>query len=148
MWRSIEDAAPRLAIETTAGGVHNAAEIERVITSFAEKPDGGLVVLPHALSVFNAPLIITLAQRYRIPDVHAITEAVAVGALVSYGLDWDGQFRRVAGYVDRILKGAKPAELPVEQPTKFELTINFKTAKAIGLDIPPAVLARADRVIE
>ncbi len=148
MWQSIEEAAPRMAIETTAGRVHNAAEIEHVIASFAQKPDGGLVVLPHALTVFNASAIIALAQRYRMPDVHALAEAVAVGGLISYGINWNDQFRRAAEYVDRILKGTKPADLPVEQPTKFELVINLKTAKAIGLEIPPALLARADQVIE
>jgi putative tryptophan/tyrosine transport system substrate-binding protein len=148
MWQSIEEAAPRLAIEAIAGDVHNAAEIERVITSFAEKPDGGLVVLPRALTVFNAALIVALAQRYRIPDVHALAEAVAVGGLVSYGIDWNDQFRRAAEYVDRILKGTKPADLPVEQPTKFELVINLRTAKTIGLEIPPPLLTRADKVIE
>ena len=132
-WRSVEEAAPRLAIEATAGNVHNAAEIERVITSFAQKPNGGLVVLPHALTIFNASAIIALAHRYRMPDVHALAEAVAAGGLVSYGLNWNDQFRRVAAYVDRILKGTKPADLPVEQPTKFELVINLKTAKTIGL---------------
>jgi len=148
MWQSIEESAPRLAIETTAGGVHNAAEIEHVITSFAKKPNGGLVVLPHALTVFNTPVIITLARQYRMPNVHALAEAAAVGGLVSYGINWDGQFRRVAEYVDRILKGTKAAELPVEQPTKFELVINLNTAKAIGLEIPATLLARADEVIE
>jgi putative tryptophan/tyrosine transport system substrate-binding protein len=148
MWQSIEEAAPRLAIEAIAGDVHNAAEIERVIASFAQKPDGGLVVLPHALTIFNASVIVGLAQRYRMPDVHALAEVAAVGGLVSYGLNWDDQFRRAAEYVDRILRGAKAAELPVEQPTKFELAINLKTAKAIGLEIPPTLLTRADRVIE
>jgi len=148
MWQSIEEAAPRLAIEAIAGDVHNAAEIERVIASFAQKPDGGLVVLPHALTIFNASVIVALAQRYRMPDVHALAEVAAVGGLVSYGLNWDDQFRRAAEYVDRILRGAKAAELPVEQPTKFELAINLKTAKAIGLEIPPTLLTRADRVIE
>jgi len=148
MWQSIEEAAPRLAIEATAGSVHNAAEIEHVIASFAQKPDGGLVALPHALTLFNASVIVGLAQRYRMPDIHAFAEVAAVGGLVSYGLNWDDQFRRAAEYVDRILKGAKPAELPVEQPTKFELVINLKTAKAIGVDIPPTILTRADRVIE
>ena len=148
MWQSIEEAAPRLAIETTAGRVHNAAEIEHVIASFAQKPDGGLVVLPHALTVFNASAIIALAQRYRMPDVHALAEAVAVGGLISYGINWNDQFRRAAEYVDRILKGTKPADLPVEQPTKFQLVINLKTAKTIGLEIPPTLLARADEVIE
>jgi len=147
-WRSVEQAAQRLAIETMAGNVHNAAEIERVITSFAQKPNGGLVVLPHAPSIFNASAIIALAHRYRMPDVHALAEAVAAGGLVSYGLNWDDQFRRAAAYVDRILKGTKPADLPVEQPTKFELVINLKTAKTIGLEIPPPLLARADEVIE
>src|SRR5215831_15102821 len=148
MWQSIEEAAPRLAIEAKTGHVHNAAEIERVVTSFAQKPDGGLIVLPHALTVFNASLIIALAHRYRMPDVHAFAEVVAVGGLVSYGINWNDQFRHAAEYVDRILKGTKPADLPVEQPTKFELVINLKTAKALGLEIPPTVLARADEVIE
>ena len=148
MWQSIEEAAPRLAIETIPGHVHNAAEIERVITSFAQKPGGGLIVLPHALTVFNASLIIALAHRYRMPDVHAFAEVVAVGGLVSYGINWNDQFRHAAEYVDRILKGTKPADLPVEQPTKFELVINLKTAKAIGFEIPPTLLTRADQVIE
>jgi putative ABC transport system substrate-binding protein len=148
MWQSIEEAAPRLAIEAKTGHVHNAAEIERVVTSFAQKPDGGLIVLPHALTVFNASLIIALAHRYRMPDVYALAEVVAVGGLVSYGINWNDQFRRAAEYVDRILKGTKPADLPVEQPTKFELVINLKTAKTIGLEIPPPLLTRADQVIE
>jgi ABC-type uncharacterized transport system substrate-binding protein len=136
MWQSIEEAAPRLAIETAAGGVHNAAEIERVIASFAQKPDGGLVVLPHALTVFSTAVIVALAQRYRLPDVHALAESVAGGG------------RRAVGYVDRIMRGANPGELPVEQPTKFQLAINLKTAKLLGLEIPPTLLARADEVIE
>jgi putative ABC transport system substrate-binding protein len=148
MWQSIQEAGPRLAIKTTAGGAHNAAEIEHVIASFAQKPDGGLVVLPHALTVFNASVIIALAQRYRMPDVHALAEAVAVGGLVSYGINWNDQFRRVAEYVNRILKGTKPADMPVEQPTNFQLVINLKTAKMIGLEIPPTLLTRADEVIE
>jgi putative ABC transport system substrate-binding protein len=93
-------------------------------------------------------MIIALAQRYRMPDIHALSEAVAAGALVSYGINWDDQFRRAAEYVDRILKGANPAELPVEQPTKFKIAINLKTAKRIGLDVAPTLLARADEVIE
>jgi putative ABC transport system substrate-binding protein len=93
-------------------------------------------------------VIIALAQRYRMPDVHALAEAVAVGGLVSYGINWNDQFRRAAEYVDRILKGTKPADLPVEQPTKFELVINLKTAKTIDLEIPPPLLTRADQVIE
>jgi ABC-type uncharacterized transport system substrate-binding protein len=148
MWQSVQEAAQRLAIATIAGEVHNAAEIERVIASFAQKPDGGLVVLPHALTIFNASVIIARAQRYRMPDVHALAEAVAVGGLVSYGINWSDQFRRAAEYVDRILKGAKPADLPVEQPTKFELVINLKTAKALKLTIPQTLLLRADHVIE
>ena len=147
-WRSVEEAAPRLAIEATAGNVHNAAEIERVITSFAQKPNGGLVVLPHAPSIFNASAIIALAHRYRMPDVYWLAEAVAAGGLVSYGLNWDDHFRRAAEYVDRILKGTKPADLPVQQPTKFDLVINLKSARAIGLEVPPTLLARADEVIE
>jgi len=113
MLRSAEEAATRLAVETTAGGVHNATEIEDVIKSFAQKPNGG-----------------------------------AAGGLVSYGLDWEDQFRRAAAYVDQILRGTKPTELPVQASTKFELTINMKTAKALGLTVPPSLLSRADNVIE
>jgi ABC-type uncharacterized transport system substrate-binding protein len=148
MWQSIEKAAPRLGIEVTAGGAHNAAEIERVVASFARKPDGGLIALPHALTVFNASMIITLARRYRMPDVYAIAETVDVGGLVSYGINWDDQFRRAVEYVDRILKGTKPADLPVQNPTRFKLVVNLKAAKAIGLTIPETFLARADEVVE
>ena len=148
MLRSAEEAATRLAVETTAGGVHNATEIEDVIKSFAQKPNGGLVVLPYAVTVFNASTIIALARQYQLPDIYALAEFVAAGGLVSYGLDWDDQFRRAAAYVDQILRGAKPTELPVQASTKFELTINMKTAKALGLTVPPSLLSRADNVIE
>ena len=146
MWQSIKEASDRLAIEATAGGVHNAAEIERVVTSFAQKPDGGLVVLPG--SVPNALLMIALARQYRIPDVSALREAVVAGSLVSYGINWNDQFRRAAEYVDKILRGAKTGDLPVEQPTKFDLVINLTTAKALGLSVPESFLLRADEVIE
>jgi putative tryptophan/tyrosine transport system substrate-binding protein len=146
--QSIEDAAPRLAIETTAASVHNATEIEGIITSFAQQPNAGLIALPHALTIFNAPMIVALAQRYRMPSIYAQAEAVAIGGLVSYGLNWNDQFRRVAEYVDRVLKGTSPADLPVQEPTKYQLTINLKTAKALGLEVSPTLLARADEVIE
>ena len=148
MWQSIEKAAPRLGIEVTAGGVHNTAEIEHVITSFAQKPNGGVVVLPHALAASNAQVIIALARQYRMLSIHASAEIAAAGAVVSYGIDWDDQFRRVAGYVDRILKGTKPSSLPVQNPTRFKLVVNLKAAKAIGLTIPQTFLIRADEVIE
>jgi ABC-type uncharacterized transport system substrate-binding protein len=146
-WQSIEDAAPRLAIEPTAGSVHNAAEIEGIITSFAQS-NAGLIALPHALTIFNASMIIALAQRYQMPSIYAQTEAVAIGGLVSYGLNWSDQFRRGAEYVNRVLKGTRPADLPVQEPTEYQLAVNLKTAKAIGLEIPPTLLARADVVIE
>ena len=148
MLRSAEEAATRLAVETTAGGVHNATEIEHVIKSFAQNPNGGLVVLPYAVTVFNASTIIALARQYQLPDIYALAEFVAAGGLVSYSLDWDDQFRRAAGYVDQILRGTKPADLPVQASTKFELTINMKTAKALGLTVSPSLLARANEVIE
>jgi ABC-type uncharacterized transport system substrate-binding protein len=148
MWRSIEQVAPRLGLEATRGDVHNAAEIERVIEFFAQKPNGGLIALPHALTVFNAPVIIGLARRYRMPDVYAFAETVAGGGLVSYGINWNNQFRSVAEYVDRILKGARPADLAVQNPTRFKLAVNLKAAKAIGLTIPETFLLRADEVIE
>jgi ABC-type uncharacterized transport system substrate-binding protein len=146
--QSIEDAAPRLAIEATAGSVHNAAEIEGVITSFAQKPNGGLIALPHALTIFNAPMIVGLAQRYRMPTIYAQAEAVAIGGLVSYGLNWNDQFRRGAEYVDRVLKGTSAADLPVQEPTKYQLAVNLKTARVLGLELPATLLVRADEVIE
>jgi putative tryptophan/tyrosine transport system substrate-binding protein len=148
MWRSIEGAAPRLAVEAIAGGAHNATEIEDVIKPFAQQPNGGLVVLPHALTVFNATTIIALARRYRLPDIYAVADAVEAGGLLSYGLDWNDQFRRAAEYVDKILRGTKPADLPVQAPTKYELTVNLKTAKALDLQLSGTLLARADEVIE
>ncbi len=148
MWRSIEGIAPRLGVEAIPGNIHNAAEIKQVIELFAQQPNGGLVVLPHALTVFNAPIIIGLARRYRMPDVYALTENITAGGLVSYGINWNDQFRSVAEYVDRILKGAKPSELPVQNPRRFKLVVNLMAAKAIGLIIPETFLLRADEVIE
>ena len=125
-----------------------AGEIERVVTSFAQSPNGGLVVTASALSLVHSALILTLAARHKLPAVYPRRSFVLAGGLISYGYDAVDQVRLAAGYVDRILRGAKPADLPVQAPTKYELVINLKTAKAMGLDIPATVLARADEVIE
>ncbi len=148
MWNAIRDAAPRLGVEVTAVGVHDAAEIERATASFASKENGGIIVLPHAVTWANGDLIIALALRHRMPAIYATEGSVTSGGLVSYGLDFVHSFRQTAEYVDRILRGTKPADLPVQQPSKFKLTFNLKTAKAIGVGIAPTLLNRADEVIE
>ena len=144
----VEKAAQRLGVEATAGWARNTAEIKHAIASFVQKPNGGLVVLPSALSGANAPMIVALAKRYRMPEINSSAEVVALDALVSYGLDWNDQSRRADEYVDRILKGAGPADLLVQKPTRFKLVVNLKAAKAIGLTIPESFLLRADEVIE
>jgi putative tryptophan/tyrosine transport system substrate-binding protein len=143
-----EAAAPSFGVKLTAVGVHSAAEIERGITAFAAEPDGGLIVAPHIVTNFNRDLVIALAARLRLPTVYPLRYYATSGGLISYGFDVVDQFRRGAAYVDLVLRGAKPADLPVQQPIKFELVINLKTAKALGLDIPPTLLALADEVIE
>jgi putative ABC transport system substrate-binding protein len=148
MWNAIRDAAPRLGVEVTAVGVHDAAEIEQATASFASKENGGIIVLPHAVTWANGDLIIALALRHRMPAIYATEGSVTSGGLVSYGLDFVHSFRQTAEYADRILRGAKPADLPVQQPSKFKLTFNLKTAKAIGVGIAPTLLNRADEVIE
>ena len=131
-------------------GVHDADEIERGITEFARGSNAGLIVVgpPSSVSPINRDLIIRLATQHRLPAVYATAAFVSTGALISYGSDPITDYRRAAGYVDRILKGEKPADLPVQAPTKYELIVNLKTAKTIGLDIPATVLTRADKVIE
>jgi putative tryptophan/tyrosine transport system substrate-binding protein len=121
---------------------------ERVIATFAQKPNGALILVPTALTVINRQLIINLAALHRLPTIYPYRYFVEAGGLMSYGADEIDQYRLAAGYVDRILKGEKPAGLPVQTPTKYELVVNLKTAKALGLDVPPTVLARADEVIE
>ena len=148
MWNAVRDAAARLAVEVTAAGVHNATEIESATAAFATKENGGIIVLPHAVTWANGDLIIALALRHRIPAIYATEGSVTAGGLVSYGLDFVHNFRQTAEYVDRILRGAKPTDLPVQQPSKFKLTFNLRTAKAIGLNIAPTLLNRADEVIE
>ena len=148
MWNAVRDAAARLAVEVTAAGVHNATEIDSATAAFATKENGGIIVLPHAVTWANGDLIIALALRHRIPAIYATEGSVTAGGLVSYGLDFVHNFRQTAEYVDRILRGAKPTDLPVQQPSKFKLTFNLKTAKAIGLNIAPTLLNRADEVIE
>jgi len=123
-------------------------EIERDITAFAREPNGGMIVLAVPTTVIHRNLIIKLAAQHRLPGVYNSRYWAAEGGLVSYGADVLDQYRRTAGYVDRVLRGAKPADLPVQAPTKFELVINLKTAKALGLDVPPMLHARADEVIE
>jgi putative ABC transport system substrate-binding protein len=145
---AIQTVAPSLRVEATPVNVRDAGEIERAITAFARSPNGGLIVPGSATARFHRDLIITLAARHKLPTVYFDRTFVAAGGLISYGADFVDQYRRAAGYVDRILKGAKPADLPVQAPTRYELVINLKTAKALGLDIPATVLARADEVIE
>jgi len=146
--RSFEAEPRSIAVEVTAAPVRNTAEIEEAIAQLGREPGGSLIVAPDAFTIVHHQLFFRLAQQHRVPAVYAYRAYVAQGALMSYGPDPYDLFRRSASYVDRILKGAKPADLPVQQPTKFELAINLKTAKALGLQIPDRLLAIADEVIE
>jgi len=145
---AIQTAAPALGVELTPIGLRDASEIERAVTAFARVPNGGMIVPGSSLANDYRELIIGLAARHQLPAIYSDPAFVTSGGLVSYGPDRIDQYRRSAEYIDRILKGENPADLPVQVPTKYELVINLKTAKAIGLKIPPAVLARADHVIE
>jgi ABC-type uncharacterized transport system substrate-binding protein len=148
MFGAIQSVAPALGIEATPVNLRDADEIRRVLSVFARSGNGGLIVTPSSLSFLHRDLIVGLAAQLKLPAVYFLRPFVAVGGLVSYGPDEIEQYRQTAGYVDRILKGEKPADLPVQAPTMHELVINLKTAKASGLDVPPTVLARADEVIE
>jgi putative ABC transport system substrate-binding protein len=146
--RSAEVAAKTLALEPVSTMVHSSAEIEATIKTLATDPGAGLIVIPDGFAQTHRKLIIELAARYSLPAVYPFRFFPNDGGLLSYGVEPHGVFRQTAAYVDRILRGAKPTDLPVQQPTKFELVINLKTAKALGLTIPPALLSRADEVIE
>ena len=145
---AIQSAAQSIGVEVSPLNVRDAAEIERAVAAFARSPNGGLVVIGGALANVHRKLIIELAGRHKLPAVYPNRIHVTAGGLASYGVEFIDQYRRAAGYVDRILKGAKPADLPVQTPTKFELVINLKTAKALGLTLPPTLLTRANEVIE
>jgi putative ABC transport system substrate-binding protein len=144
----IQSVAPSLGAEVIPINVRDATEIERAIAAFTRAANGGLIVTGSALAAIHSQLIITLAARYKLPAVYFERRFVRGGGLISYGANFIDQYRQAAGYVDRILKGEKPADLPVQVPTKYELVINLKTAKALGLDVPPMLLARADEAIE
>jgi putative tryptophan/tyrosine transport system substrate-binding protein len=148
LWREAEAAAHVLRIEPRATAIHTAEEIEQAVAAAAARPLAGLVVLPHTVTEVHRDLIIALAARFNLPSMHAFRTHPRAGALASYGIDVADHFRPAAEYIDRILRGAKPADLPVQAPTKFELVINLKTAKALGLELPTALLSRADEVIE
>jgi putative ABC transport system substrate-binding protein len=145
---AIQAMAPSFGVEVNPVNVRDSGEIEYAIAAFARTSRDGLIVTGSALTVFHRDLIITLAARYKLPTVYFQRIFVTNEGLISYGTHVVDQYRRAAGYVDRILKGEKPADLPVQAPTKYELVINLKTAKALGLELPPTVLARADEVIE
>ena len=147
-WGAIQTAAPSLGVELTPINVRDAAEIERAITAFVRSGDGGLIVTTSASVLAHRNLIIALAERHKLPAVYYAGFYVTNGGLASYGPDYVDQYRRAAGYVDRILRGEKPADLPVQAPTRYELVLNLKTAKALGLDVPATLLARADEVVE
>jgi putative ABC transport system substrate-binding protein len=144
---AIQGAAGSLGLEVSPIDMREAGEIERAVSAFARTPNGGLIVTSVGSSTQRS-LIIALAARHRLPAVYPFRYQVAGGGLISYGPDIDDQYRRAAGYIDRIFKGEKAADLPVQAPTKYELVINLKTARALGLDVPPTLLARADEVIE
>jgi len=145
---AVQIVAPSFGVELIPVDVRDAGEIERAVAAFASGSNGGLIVTASALVTAHRELIATVAARHKLPAVYPNRYFVTDGGLISYGLDINDQFRRVAGYVDRILKGEKPADLPVQAPTKYELVVNLKTAKALGIEIPATVLARADEVIE
>jgi putative tryptophan/tyrosine transport system substrate-binding protein len=144
----IQTVATSLRMEVNPVNVHDAGEIERGLEAFARAPNGGLIVVGGAVTVGHRDLIVRLAARHKLPAVYYSRYLVAAGGLISYGPDVIDQYRQAAGYVDRILKGEKPADLPVQAPTKYETVINLRTARALGLDVPPTLLAIADEVIE
>jgi len=145
---AIQAVAPSLGVELSVVGTRDADEIERAVTAFARSPNGGLIVTAGTTPAIHRELISTLAARHRLPAVYPFRYYVIEGGLISYGPDSIDPYREAAGYVHRILKGEKPADLPVQSPTKYELVINLKTAKELGLDVPASVRARADEVIE
>jgi putative tryptophan/tyrosine transport system substrate-binding protein len=145
---AIQAMAPSLGAEAVAVNIRDPNEIERTITEFGRAANGGVIVTGSGLAMVHRELIVTLAAQHKLPAVYWDRAPVAAGGLISYGADLRDQFRQAAIYVDRILKGEKPADLPVQAPTKYQLVINLKTAKALGLDVPTTVLARADEVIE
>jgi putative ABC transport system substrate-binding protein len=145
---AIQAVAPSLRMEVIPVNMRDAGEIEQSVKTFARSPNGGLIVTASGATVHHRDLIVTLAARHKLPAVYWERFFVAAGGLISYGPDLIDQYRRAAGYVDRILKGEKPADMPVQAPTKYETVINLKTAKALGLTVPPTLLARADEVIE
>lgn len=147
-FQSLEAAGPILGIEPVQTPVHNEAEIERALASFSGEANVGLVSMPDIFTTVHSDLIISLATKYRLPTVSWIRSFAAGGGLMSYGVDLPDLLRRAASYVDRILKGAKPADLPVQEPNKFDFVVNLKTAKALGLTVPPSLLATADELIE
>jgi putative ABC transport system substrate-binding protein len=147
-WRPVEAAAPSFAIVPISTGAPTFAELERIVDAFAREPNGSLMVLPDVSTLNYRGAVIGLAARHRLPSIYPFRIFAADGGLLSYGTDVSDVFRRAASYVDRILKGTKPGELPIQAPTKYELVINLKTAKALGLEIPDKVLALANEVIE
>jgi putative tryptophan/tyrosine transport system substrate-binding protein len=148
LFAAMQAVAPSLGVEVIPVNMRNAGEIEQSVETFARSPNGGLIPVGSAAAVRHRELILTLAARHKLPAVYWERFFVVAGGLMSYGPDLVEQFRQAAGYVDRILKGEKPADLPVQAPTKYRLIINLKTAKTLGLTVPDALLARADEVIE
>ena len=148
IYGAIQSAAATLKMELFPIGVSDTGEIERALAAFASSSNGGLIVTGNTLTILHRELIVTLAARYRLPAVYTPALFASSGAFISYGQDTIEPYRRAAGYIDRILKGEKPADLPVQEPIKYELVINLKTAKALGLTVPQSILLRADEVIE
>ena len=144
----IQSVAPSVGVEVSPIDTSNTTEIERAVSDFAREPNGGLIVTASASGITQRELIVSLAARYRLPAVYFNRDFVVSGGLLSYGIDYVDQYRRAASYVDRILKGEKPADMPVQAPTKYDLVINLKTAMALGITVPPNLIARADEVIE
>ena len=146
--RPVEAAAPSLSVTPIGAAVRDPADVDRVFDTLAREPNGGLIVLPDISTTNYREAIIALAARHRVPAVYPFRFFAASGGLMSYGTDVAEIFRRAAAYVDRVLKGATPGELPIQAPNKYELVINLKTAKVLGLEVPPTLIARADEVIE
>ena len=148
LFAAMQTVAPSLKVEVNPINMRDGGEIERAIAAFAGSPNGGLIVAASATGEFNRELILSLATQYKLPAIYFQRAFVIRGGLVSYGVEQHDQYRKAAGYVDRILKGEKPADLPVQAPTKFDLVVNLKTAKALGLTIPETLIATADEVIQ